>query len=479
MKGFPGATSNRLLQKLKLRYAKNPQPLPKMLITNVFIALYSRRTFTNQSAFCYSRRRICLYCLYCKGAAFMTEYRLMQPHELEEAAALADSVFRGDRKPSMSDMFPRLFAPRMTHSYGAFTEDGSLGAFMGLAPSTLRVENKARIRAFSVGSVCTAPEQRGAGLAGQLLKRCIAHARAAEAPLIFVSGDRSLYLRAGCTPFGRTANVILRGLGAEPQAASTFQAAMQDSLAFRSALYAPAPPPTLVMRDAGIKDLMRLHELHASGSTIFEEGAAGLSDLLAAAAYCGVLGLEQRIILASIEGKSVAYAVFGVPPQPPTGATDEADPQASDSGSASSHPPTVIAYGGAPHHAADLLSCIATNEGLNELHVPVPWQDEKLLSLLQLHAAGVSSSFASNAGTVLILDPETLLNQAQPLWSRPWQEALQTDGRGNLFAAPTERQIERSEWAALLFDPQYPRPDDIPGWLTPIPLPYLYGLDYI
>ncbi|NGZ74895.1 GNAT family N-acetyltransferase [Saccharibacillus alkalitolerans] len=414
----------------------------------------------------------------------MIDYRLMQSHELAEAARLSDAVFRQGARPSMAEMFPRLFSPRMPHSFGAFAEDGSLAAFMGLAPSTLRVGGAATIRAFSIGSVCTAPEHRGAGLAGRLLERCTAYARHAGAPLLFVSGDRTLYTRAGCVPFGRAANAVLRGVRSDSLAPSDFRAAADAfahaSAAVRRALYAPAAPPPLTVREAGTRDLLRLHGLYSAGGTAFEEGAAGLGDLIAAAAQCGVLGLEQRVLLASIEDTPVAYAVIGMPPHLKHYSFDGIEPPppapAGVPDAAPASPPTVIAYGGAPLYAADLLRYPAERWGLDELHIPVPWQEEELLSLLR--KAGAEVAFGPNAGTLLITDPEHLLNQAQELWSRPWREALQTDGRGNLFAASGKRQIDRSEWTGLLFDPEYPRSDDVPDWLTPIPLPYLYGLHF-
>ncbi|GGN98835.1 GNAT family N-acetyltransferase [Saccharibacillus kuerlensis] len=399
----------------------------------------------------------------------MTTYRLLKAQELTEAVRLSDSVFRPQTQPSMGEMFPRLFAPGIVHSYGAFSEDGTLASFMGLAPSTLRIGvNRDSIRAFSIGSVCTAPEHRGAGHAGRLLQQCIAHAARAEAPLLFVSGERSLYTRAGCVPFGRSANVVLRPPGSAEGA----------PLLLRQSLYEPgAVLPALTLREAGPEELLRLHALHAAENISFDESAAGLGELLGAAAYCGVLGLTQRIILASIEHEPVAYAVIGVPPHLQHDFNDGVTSMPSAQETPSENLPTVIAYGGTALHAADLLSGLPETLGLEEIHVPVPWQDRELLALLQKTDAEVS--YGPNAGTLLIIDARQLLEQAQGLWHRPWEEALRVDKQGRLFAASSGRELDRSEWAGLLFDPEYPRPDDLPNWLIPIPLPYLYGLHYI
>ncbi|WP_172251832.1 GNAT family N-acetyltransferase [Saccharibacillus deserti] len=400
----------------------------------------------------------------------MTTFRLMQTSELAEAARLSDSVFRQGKQPSMGEMFPNLFAPGMPHSYGAFAEDGSLAAFMGLAPSTLRAGGAAQIGVFSIGSVCTAPEHRGVGLAGRLLERCFAHAVKAEAPLLFVSGDRSLYTRAGCSPFGSAATAVIRPL------------ALQDSLAFRGDLHAPHSPPGLIVREARTREaraenLLRLHRLHEAGSTRFEESAAGFGARLEAAAYCGVLGLTQRVILAVIEDTPVAYAVIGVPHHV-RGFTDGGAapiPTAPDSGQPTDQPPTVISYGGEPEYAADLLERLPGSFGLNELHIPIPWQERELLTYMK--QAGAECRMSANAGTLFVTNVQMLLDQASPLWPRPWTEALRVE-KGRVLSAASRRELQRSEWLALLLDPDAARPDDVPSWLTPIALPYLYGLHY-
>lgn len=396
----------------------------------------------------------------------MTDYRLMQPHELAEAARLSDSVFRPHTLPSMSDLFPPLFSPGVAHSYGAFADSRALAAFMGLAPSTLRVGGAAVLRAFSIGSVCTAPEQRGAGLAGRLLELSIAHARQAGAPLLFVSGARPLYTRAGSAAFGRAAQIVLRPA----------EAAAPGGLSYR-------------LREARPQDLPGLHALHRAGDTHVEESAAGLGERIGAAAFCGVLGLAQRVILAEAGEEPAAYAVLGVPPGPFHSLGGEADrlpvrpgpgaeAAAGTADTPSGNPPTVIAYGGNPQAAAWLLASLPDACGLNELHVHVPWQERELEARL-LQTPGAAGFSVPNAGTLLVTDVRLLLDQAYDLWLLPWTEALRVDEEGRVFTASGGRELSRSEWYSVLFDPNSPRLGDIPGWFEPIPLPYVYGLHYI
>lgn len=134
--------------------------------------------------------------------------RLLNSNELQQAADLSDLVFGKPGQPSMGKSFPALFHPGVSHSYGAFTDEGELVAFMGLAPDVVRI-GEARLNVFSIGSVCTHPDFRGQNLASTLLAECMDHARRSGASLVFVSGGRSLYRRAGCYDFGRVHYAML------------------------------------------------------------------------------------------------------------------------------------------------------------------------------------------------------------------------------------------------------------------------------
>jgi GNAT superfamily N-acetyltransferase len=72
---------------------------------------------------------------------------------------------------------------------------------MGLVPGLIRV-GLACLRLYSFGSVCSHPDHRGKGYAGLLLEQALNHIDRADASLLLVSEDRSLYRRAGCLPFG-------------------------------------------------------------------------------------------------------------------------------------------------------------------------------------------------------------------------------------------------------------------------------------
>lgn len=390
----------------------------------------------------------------------MTIFRLLETHELAHAAQLSNSVFRPHIQPTMADMFPRLFAPGIVQSYGAFTEEGTPAAFMGLAPSTLRVGGVASLRAFSIGSVFTSPEYRGAGLAGELLNLCIAHAQKAEAPLLFISGDRSLYMRAGSAYFGRVTKARLRRPTADSSSSPSIQA--QSSIRIRT-----AEP----------QDLLSLHSLHESSSTRFEESAAGVGELLGAAAYSHVLGLAQLTIISENENGLTAYAVVGVPHPVQNALLSGFSVPSPEILPEHSNPSTVISYGGDARHVAHLVHALLDFCRLDELHLDIPWQDRELETLLEQQGAELQS--VRNGGTLLVTDVRLLLEQAYDLWPLPWEEAIRVDADGRVFAARSNRELSRTEWYGTLFDPDYPRLGDIPGWFEHLPLPNPYGLHYI
>lgn len=300
-------------------------------------------------------------------------FRTVSHDEMQQAVTLADSTFRKPGDISMGTLFPPLFAPGVSHSYGAFTDEGRLVAFMGLAPSLIR-SGSAMLRVFSIGSVCTDPDYRGQGLAGTLLGLCKEHAARARASLLFVSGSRSLYTRAGCVPFGRVYHAELDAQGAE----------------------ALARPAGWEIRPMDPADLHAVCGLLAQREAGHVTGPGELGMLLGAGAYAGVLRMPQRTLVAVKDGSIAGFAAVAVP-----------DGRAEAPGRAA----TALEWAGPPEAAAALLARAARDAGA-ALRAPVPWQERSLLALLRGAGAAVSDGRAS--GTVCIADRAALLRQAVP-----------------------------------------------------------------
>ncbi len=377
----------------------------------------------------------CAKKFYSLGGYTQMQYRLIRPEELPQAAALADSVFRKEGDRSMGELFPSIFRPGLVHSYAAWDEDGTLAAFMGLVPSTVQAGPVA-LRAFSIGSVCTAPAYRNRGLAGTLLALCQKHARRAGAALIFVSGERSLYERAGCVPFGRAARVRLH-----PEAAASLAAAESDDRLLR-----PMQP----------EDLHAVCELLTAREAGFAVSAGELAAELGAGALAGAMGLTPRTLVAVREGRVEGFLAAALPAAVPGAPDDPARGDAAPSDGA------AVEWAGRPEAVAALLAKAALCSGA-ALEVPVPWHEHRLLALLR--EAGAAAAFGGNAGTVCAASRAELLRQAVP---------AEADRAAVEAAAPGDREL-----LSVLFDPDSPLRAAADGLPPALPLPYLYGLHFV
>ncbi|AIQ33985.1 hypothetical protein R50345_04615 [Paenibacillus sp. FSL R5-0345] len=354
------------------------------------------------------------------------QLRLIKPAELDQAALLADSIFREPGAISMKELFPLIFRPGLSHSYAAITEDGTVAAFMGLVPSTIKTGD-AILNVFSIGAVCTAPAFRGQGLAGQLLEKCQAHAAEAGASLIFVSGDRSLYTRAGCVPFGGTQFAELNEGSAQALAAAAGE--------------------EWTLRPMQPGDFFAVNRLLNERDTGHVYSPGELALLLGTEAYAGVLGLAQRTLVAVRDGSIEGFAAVAVP-----AAADVPAPSTA----------TAVEWAGQPSAVAALLAKAALCGGVGALQVPVPWQERGLLALLR--EADASLSAGANSGTVCIADRAALLRQTEGCRKGHDLSSVQDD----------------KELISLLFDPASPlHTSDPSGESEAIPLPYMSGLHFI
>ncbi|WP_340006979.1 GNAT family N-acetyltransferase [Paenibacillus sp. FSL K6-0276] len=354
------------------------------------------------------------------------QLRLIKPTELDQAALLADSIFREAGAISMKELFPLIFRPGLSHSYAAIAEDGTVAAFMGLVPSTIKTGND-YLDVFSIGAVCTDPAFRGQGLAGQLLQLCQTHAAEAGASLIFVSGDRSLYTRAGCVPFGGTQFAELSASSAQALAAAAGE--------------------EWTLRPMQPGDFFAVNRLLNERETGHVYSPGELALLLGTEAYAGVVGLAQRTLVAVRDGSIEGFAAVAMP-----AAADVPAPSAA----------TALEWAGQPQAVAALLAKAALCSGEGTLQVPVPWQERSLLALLR--DAGASLSGGANSGTVCIADREALLRQTEGCRKSLDLSSVQDD----------------KELISLLFDPASPlRSSDSSEASDAISLPYMSGLRFI
>ncbi|WP_138496184.1 GNAT family N-acetyltransferase [Paenibacillus pinistramenti] len=395
----------------------------------------------------------------------MTDIRVLNANELQEAARLADLVFRDQEQKSMGEAFPYIFAAEAPESIGVF-EEGRLAAFMGVVPGVITI-GPARLHIYSIGSVCTHPDARGQGYASLLLNQAIAHINKAGAALMLVSGDRSLYLRAGCLTFGEAKKYTVQ----------------QPSDALHILSSGTSPGTSCLIRPAEPRDYARMASLYGQEEARYDLSLYDLARLVHAEPLASCYKLSHQTWIAQRDngddgedgndGEAAAFAVIGVP----------------ETGQASSRP-KVIEAAGEPAAIKSICLEVMSQNGLQELELPVSLHRTELIR--ELDRSGFPSEAAANEGTVKIMDPARLWRQLLPyLTGRNPQAgrmsaAYAADGSAvqlQLDGKPAA-ELSAGQFARLVFGqaPDLRLPEEAAALLTecfPIPFPYTGGLYYI
>ncbi|WP_168118543.1 GNAT family N-acetyltransferase [Paenibacillus sp. HB172176] len=377
----------------------------------------------------------------------MSNIRLLQAGEVEEAIRLADSVFRDDEQVSMREAFPSVFSKSLKQSYGAF-EEGKLVSFMGFVPSIVQIES-ARLHIYSIGAVCTHPDARGKGYASQLMTAVLSHANEAGAALILVSGNRSLYTRSACYPFGSVKRYSLDENHRE----------------------LPLNDQQITVREWRPADLFKLTELARIRTAYYEQSVTDLAGLIHASAYASNLKMEHTVLVAEKLGECAAFAVIAVP------------------GDKSAHrTPFVVERAGDATATATLLAQALKFNTQSKLDIAINWYESELNEAFQF----IPNKPEQNSGTIHVVNVNHLNAQL-----RPYLEARSRNISGvDESSIPQIMQMENSEGmykmlfpnqpavfldgaglVACLFDPPANNNDYSPYF--PVPFPYTVGLNYI
>jgi predicted N-acetyltransferase YhbS len=371
--------------------------------------------------------------------------RLVKEHELKQAATLAEDVFCNEGDRYMESSFPTLFRPGTSHSYGAFNELGKIVAFMGMVPLIIQSQNSTLL-AFSIGAVCTDPDYRGQGLAGKLLVSCKQHAKDAGASLMFISGERSLYSRAGSVHFGKSTKYVIHS-------------DMTDKLT--------EEPQQWKLREMEPTDIFGVHALLLNQSVAIQWGISDLQQFLDARPMANIQHQDQVVLVAESSSQQIdAFVVLAIP--------KVGDPDVAQEG-------TVVEWVGTPAAVTALLSHSILQFKLSSLSVMVTWNHTELLERLEL-ACMKPSSHEANAGTVLIVDGAALISQAGLDSIDHHDVTLEVLPDGNYVLktlGDTSVINGDAELCSLLFDPDSPIKQHGSTDEITLPLPYMYGLYFI
>ncbi|WP_152396813.1 GNAT family N-acetyltransferase [Paenibacillus guangzhouensis] len=380
----------------------------------------------------------------------MVEIRQLESkQEWNEAIALSDATFRDHDHRSMGEAYPFVFSSSLGQSYGAFV-DGQLVSFMGLVPAVIRI-GPASLQVYSLGSVCTHPDYRGQGIAGDILNEIFTHIDRAEASLLFVSGGRSLYSRAGCYPFGSVVGYrydASRLVGTE----------------------CGVLHHQLIVREIQSTDWFQLHHLTQAESIRYEQSVWDLAQLIEAGAVASNMKQTMHSLVAEREGKIHAFIVYSVP--------------------------SAISQEGGPvvhHYAGDramiqlLFEQAIRTHVLSELNITVPAHDHSMQEQLK----DVPHEDRKCGGTLKMIRSERLLEQIRPYLVERSQEiaaalTVSSQENGNTLIAIGEQAVEVTpeELMDVLFGSTaaISMEEEVRTLFSnvfPIPLPFNGGLNFI
>src|SRR5574338_892668 len=167
--------------------------------------------------------------------------RLVRREEVIASEKLFHLCFDGLEIENEEEILSSFVPPRRGGVYALF-QNGQPVSQIGIAHDRIKLYD-GWVRAGSIGGVCTHPDYREHGLASRLLEHCAQQLRKEGATLMLISGDRSVYTRAGNVFHGKFIYFSLEKNGqANPPSTGLVlrKATAADALSF-SKLYQAEP----------------------------------------------------------------------------------------------------------------------------------------------------------------------------------------------------------------------------------------------
>jgi len=129
--------------------------------------------------------------------------RALKPDEFESLLELVNAIFYTGRgwPPVMGDDYLLLFNPDNFHNLRVIREDDRIVAHVGTTIQDASILG-CHVRVGNIGGVCCEPSLRNRGFAGACFDDACANALSQGVDFLLISGDRSLYRRAGCRRVG-------------------------------------------------------------------------------------------------------------------------------------------------------------------------------------------------------------------------------------------------------------------------------------
>lgn len=150
----------------------------------------------------------------------ISEPRAVRVEEFPSLRKLEDTVFRPRPNTSMLDEFPTLFSPENCEHVRVISDGDEIVSCTAFQVRDVSIYGST-VSVASLGAVCTYKEYRGRGFASLLLEDAYSVARAAGADVMFISGGRGLYQRAGCIRGGHELRFTISPSAADDILANT------------------------------------------------------------------------------------------------------------------------------------------------------------------------------------------------------------------------------------------------------------------
>lgn len=376
---------------------------------------------------------------------------------LSQVIKLINTVFISDRPDAtqMEEKFPIFLSETNLEHIFVVSDQEKPVSHAAYYPATVIVQG-IPIQVGSVGSVCTDAAYRGQGIATRILDVLEEKARSEGIQLLFISGERSLYLRRQCKQVGGFKEFTL----SRSQAASALPARIK--LCEYDAACIPG------MAAVYNQEAIRFYRTAVEFDRLLE---AGLRRFFTSVNKAYVLKAGERI---------VAYFVIGINDAP----TRQAG---------------IIEYAGDRQLLRSAFDQVLHTEALEQLTVQVPTVDP-LAAYLEAGAAAVQC--IHQVGTVKIINLASLMRSLRPYFLQyTTQETLdaitweEKDGKYGLRAGAEAVEIgDLTDLIQLVFGfvesstclenlasyrANHPKVDEFLKAVFPVPLPWAGNMNFI
>lgn len=379
----------------------------------------------------------------------MVNIRRLNGEEMVEAANLANRIFRSDSDIPMEATHPLLFHPFNKTSYGCFV-DKELIAFIGVVPQTIRI-GSARMAALSLGAVCTKPEYRGRGYAGEMLRLIKKDAITMRIPLLLISGDGPLYKEHGSQYFGIRYSATV-----------TKQSNFISEYNKRS---------NIVIEELSMEHIVAVQQLAQSRYCAYEQSIADIITLGLASNEQTSNEWRRKVYIAKDQHRTVAFLVMKY-------FKKQEDYYAG----------IVMEWGGSASDVANMVAKIVCEGKIISLEMPIMFHEQEMLKELRV----TTENRLFNQGTIMITDYEKLLDDIYPyLFEKKMTAAttIELSTRYNniqIAIGDTMLNMTEEQFASLMFNGVVTDDLDVNYDVTqqvreyfPLPFPYTAGLNYI